>query len=356
MPLLGRMRFAKVGLMPTMVGEGSGRLGGDAVALRPPFASPLLPLLVGSCLLHAAAVWWAPALMTLGQPDVFPFIPVELSPAPAPVPPPVPPPAAHRPPPEKAPAPVQPPAPTPRPAARVDRDRRLLTPPLIRPSAPATPEVSNVAPAPREEAPPVPGPASPTPPVPANPAPPVSTNPAPPVPGPSLASPSLANPVPPPPASAPETSTSPSTAAGPPNAEASRAGWETGATSAGRPSPGRAADGAGPGGAGVASLPPAPGGGSGVTQMARPRGGYQVRPPYPPAARRLRIEGTTLLRVLVLEDGRVGEVVVGKSAGHPDLDGAATDAVRRWRFEPARRGVEAVSMWVQIPVEFRLTE
>jgi periplasmic protein TonB len=99
----------------------------------------------------------------------------------------------------------------------------------------------------------------------------------------------------------------------------------------------------------VAALPP-----DGVTRTAVPRGGYQVRPSYPPSARRLGIQGTTLLSVFVAADGRVGDVVVKESAGHPDLDHAAADAVRRWRFEPARRGSEAVAMWVLLPVEFRL--
>jgi protein TonB len=92
----------------------------------------------------------------------------------------------------------------------------------------------------------------------------------------------------------------------------------------------------------------------GVTQLARPQGGYQVRPSYPPAPRRLGIQGTTLLRVHVLADGRIGEVLVEKSGGHPDLDQAATEAVRAWRFDPARRGSEPVAMWVLLPVEFRL--
>ena len=99
----------------------------------------------------------------------------------------------------------------------------------------------------------------------------------------------------------------------------------------------------------VAALPA-----DGVTQTAVPRGGYQVRPSYPSNARRLGIQGTTLLSVFVAVDGRVGDVVVKQSAGHPDLDQAATDAVRRWRFEPARRGEQAVAMWVRLPVEFRL--
>lgn len=92
----------------------------------------------------------------------------------------------------------------------------------------------------------------------------------------------------------------------------------------------------------------------GLTQYARPQGGYQVRPAYPAGPRRLGIQGTTLLRVHVLADGRIGEVLVETSAGHHDLDEAAADAVRRWRFEPARRGTEAVAMWVLLPVEFRL--
>jgi protein TonB len=91
-----------------------------------------------------------------------------------------------------------------------------------------------------------------------------------------------------------------------------------------------------------------------ITREARPTGGYQVRPTYPSTARRLGVQGTTLLRVHVLEDGRVGEVDVEQSAGHPDLDQAATNAVRRWRFEPARRGEQAVAMWVRLPVEFRI--
>jgi protein TonB len=91
-----------------------------------------------------------------------------------------------------------------------------------------------------------------------------------------------------------------------------------------------------------------------VTATAYPRGGYQVRPSYPASARRLGIQGTSLLRVFVAADGRVGDIVVQESAGHPDLDQAATAAVRRWRFEPARRGAEAVAIWVLLPVEFHL--
>ena len=82
--------------------------------------------------------------------------------------------------------------------------------------------------------------------------------------------------------------------------------------------------------------------------------GTQVQPVYPDSARRLGIQGTTTLHVLVFADGHVAEVGLVQSAGHPDLDQAAADAVRRWRFEPARRGRDAVPMTVMLAITFRL--
>jgi len=93
---------------------------------------------------------------------------------------------------------------------------------------------------------------------------------------------------------------------------------------------------------------------TGITALARPLGGYQVKPAYPESARRARIQGVTLLRFLVLATGRVGSVTVAESAGHGDLDRAAIDAVKQWRFEPARRGSEPVDVWVTLPVRFEL--
>jgi protein TonB len=79
-----------------------------------------------------------------------------------------------------------------------------------------------------------------------------------------------------------------------------------------------------------------------------------VKPPYPESARRRGIEGTVILKLRITEGGSVNEVQVERSAGHPDLDHTAMDAVRRWRFEPARRSGEPVAVWVLVPVEFKL--
>lgn len=109
---------------------------------------------------------------------------------------------------------------------------------------------------------------------------------------------------------------------------------------------GRGAKGDGTGG-GVGS-------GEALSGLARPLGGYQVKPRYPESARRAGVQGVATLRVRVLETGRVGEVIVEQSAGFRDLDMAAMDAVRKWLFEPARQGRNPVSVWVMLPVKFEL--
>jgi periplasmic protein TonB len=96
------------------------------------------------------------------------------------------------------------------------------------------------------------------------------------------------------------------------------------------------------------------GGGEGVTSFARPLGGYQTTPRYPEAARREGVEGTVTLRFEVLASGKVGTVQVQRSARRPDMDRAAVEAIKTWLFEPARRGKEAVAVWVILPVRFEL--
>lgn len=59
----------------------------------------------------------------------------------------------------------------------------------------------------------------------------------------------------------------------------------------------------------------------------------KVQPEYPELARRMNITGTVRVQVVVAPNGTVKDAkVVG---GHPVLAGAALEAVRKWRFEPA---------------------
>jgi protein TonB len=110
----------------------------------------------------------------------------------------------------------------------------------------------------------------------------------------------------------------------------------------------------GRGGDGTGQALVSTGSAAGLTDFARPLGGYQTTPRYPESARRQGVEGITTLRFVVLANGHVGQVAVARSAGHIDLDRAAVEAVRTWRFQPARRGREAVDVWVTLPVRFEL--
>lgn len=58
----------------------------------------------------------------------------------------------------------------------------------------------------------------------------------------------------------------------------------------------------------------------------------KVAPIYPELARRMHVGGTVVLHLTVQPDGSVSDAKV--ESGHALLSPAATDAVRRWRFEP----------------------
>ncbi|MDR1853837.1 MAG: energy transducer TonB [Azoarcus sp.] len=77
-------------------------------------------------------------------------------------------------------------------------------------------------------------------------------------------------------------------------------------------------------------------------------------PEYPPVSRRMREQGLVKLRVHVTVDGRADDVKLYKSSRYARLDQAATEAVWRWRFKPARRAGIAVADWVVVPIRFEL--
>jgi len=79
-------------------------------------------------------------------------------------------------------------------------------------------------------------------------------------------------------------------------------------------------------------------------------------PRYPYAARVRGVEGDVLLRVVVLPDGKAAGVTLRITSGSALLDRAARDAVRGWRFRPAKRAGRTVVGWVDVPVSFRLTD
>jgi protein TonB len=87
-------------------------------------------------------------------------------------------------------------------------------------------------------------------------------------------------------------------------------------------------------------------------------GADYLRPPsprYPVAAKRARVQGVVLLRVLIDREGRPCEVRVHRSSGSEQLDAAARESVLQALFKPYRENGESRSAQVIIPIEFSLT-
>lgn len=76
-------------------------------------------------------------------------------------------------------------------------------------------------------------------------------------------------------------------------------------------------------------------------------------PDYSEEARKAKYQGTVVLWCIVGPDGRVRDVKVQRSLGL-GLDEKAIEAVRQWKFEPARKDGQPVAVQIGIEVNFRL--
>jgi protein TonB len=84
----------------------------------------------------------------------------------------------------------------------------------------------------------------------------------------------------------------------------------------------------------------------------KPRPTHQPSPQYPPALRKRGVQGTVQIEFVVDARGNVLKPAVVKSV-HPELDRAALDAVKQWRFQPGMRGGQAVPIKTRAPVTFQ---
>ena len=91
------------------------------------------------------------------------------------------------------------------------------------------------------------------------------------------------------------------------------------------------------------------------TQIAYPDYRINPKPRYPMIARRKGYEGVVLLRVWVLDNGRVGRVELERSSSHKVLDDSALDAVKDWIFIPGKKDGVPISSWVTVPIKFQLS-
>jgi TonB family protein len=78
----------------------------------------------------------------------------------------------------------------------------------------------------------------------------------------------------------------------------------------------------------------------------------RVYPRYPEFAKEARIEGRVVLRVWVDTNGEVINVKI--TEGVTGLNEAAVEAIKHWKFRPARMNGKPVASSLEIPLEFHL--
>jgi TonB family protein len=84
-----------------------------------------------------------------------------------------------------------------------------------------------------------------------------------------------------------------------------------------------------------------------------PRAIYAPDPTYTKAAMQAKIEGSVHLWLILDEHGVPQQVWIDKSLD-PGLDQNAINAVKQWRFEPAREEGKPVAVKIDVAVNFRL--
>jgi len=87
--------------------------------------------------------------------------------------------------------------------------------------------------------------------------------------------------------------------------------------------------------------------------VSAPRPIYSPDPEYSEEARKAKYQGVVVLAVVVGPDGRPRDIHVARSVGL-GLDEKAIEAVKTWRFEPAKKDNQAVAVAVNIEVSFNL--
>jgi periplasmic protein TonB len=87
--------------------------------------------------------------------------------------------------------------------------------------------------------------------------------------------------------------------------------------------------------------------------VSAPKEIYAPEPEYSEEARKVKQMGVVVLRLVVGPDGLPRDIQVVRTLGL-GLDEKAIEAVRKWRFEPARKDGKPVAVSVNIEVNFHL--
>lgn len=88
-------------------------------------------------------------------------------------------------------------------------------------------------------------------------------------------------------------------------------------------------------------------------KVSAPKALSMPDPKYPEIARQAKLQGTTVLWLIVDRDGVPKHISVVRPLGL-GLDDAAVRTVEKWRFKPAMKGSEPVPVQINVEVNFRL--
>jgi TonB family protein len=80
---------------------------------------------------------------------------------------------------------------------------------------------------------------------------------------------------------------------------------------------------------------------------------HKTQPQYPEEARKAGVTGVVVVQATIDEEGRVTDVLPLREVA-PLLAEAAAEAIREWRFEPARYEGKPVAVYYNLTVNFRL--
>ncbi len=87
-------------------------------------------------------------------------------------------------------------------------------------------------------------------------------------------------------------------------------------------------------------------------QLQLPKLVSSIPPVYPPRARLEEVQGVVVINALVDENGKVTEMKV--ISGPPSLTQAAMEALRAWKYEPARLAGQPIATHIKVSVNFNL--
>ena len=87
--------------------------------------------------------------------------------------------------------------------------------------------------------------------------------------------------------------------------------------------------------------------------VSPPRAVAAPDPEYTTAAKKARLQGTTILWLTVTPDGKASDILIQRPIGG-GLDDQAVAAVQQWRFQPAMKVGHPVAVQINVEVNFRL--